>query len=837
MRWPKIGVGLALAASAFGAACVVAVTIGCGGGGGTLQNTVLFTKTPDMTAAGGQIADPARGIKLIVPPGTLQSSASVTLEVLEKQRDGAAPPGFTAGPNAVNVAVDPAAMAPGSTVQVEIPCGLPYDEFGSMMFAVDGAGACVPLDVTYDGRRKALVGAASKERLATIAVTKGRAAPPVFGFFWAVVGQATSAASGEFYVWQNGGWVSAGGQTMAGKRVAVLVHGMNVRYHEDMSDLARFLTTVPAAQGDRSAAYDAAWAYRYNWGARIDESGDVFAGKLSAAMSGASAVDVFGHSMGGLVSRWALEKRSLGGSVRRLVALGTPHSGVPSRARPALQLLLFTLCPALGVSAGSLAPGVLDLVQTDAPNSFLRRLNDGDSPYRSAARYFTLAGDGWEDYRVGGVSLGKLMEIIYNPGSHTMDHDGIVPVESALYDGLARKSQAWADDQPGHTATVRLTHDELNGDPDAAKQKVVEDELTKWIVGASGGTALYTVVDLHPSGFEWSQAVAIEGDTQVGTGGSADGQPHALLWYGSAASVVDLHPAGAGYSEGVGIAGAYQVGHALGGEPEERALLWRGSPASPIDLTPAGFITSWALGAGGAQQVGEGYTDRAVKHALLWSGSAASAVDLHPASWVESYAYGTDGVRQVGYGRPDSSGSGGMHALLWSGSAGTVVDLHPAAYRETGAVAIAGAQQVGSSDITQGWVSHALLWYGSAASVVDLHPAGYDRSHACGTNGTQQVGNGVKGGVEHALIWSGTAASAVDLNTCLPARYTASRAYAIDADGRIVGCGAGPGFGGHAIMWVPTSRSRSPQRLASGPASARQPLKSQGPSVRWGGRR
>ena len=69
--------------------------------------------------------------------------------------------------------------------------------------------------------------------------------------------------------------------------------------------------------------------------------------------------------------------------------------------------------------------------------------------------------------------------------------------------------------------------------------------------------AIYTVVDLTPSGFNQCTATDISGTQQVGYG-SGNTDYHALLWSGTAASAVDLHPSGFDRSIAYGIrAGAH----------------------------------------------------------------------------------------------------------------------------------------------------------------------------------------------------------------------------------------------------------------------------------------
>jgi hypothetical protein len=148
-----------------------------------------------------------------------------------------------------------------------------------------------------------------------------------------------------------------------------------------------------------------------------------------------------------------------------------------------------------------------------------------------------------------------------------------------------------------------------------------------------------------------------------------------------------------------------------------------------------------------------------VQHALLWNGTAESTIDLTPTGWTSSLASGTDGTRQVGGG--------------WNISVGQ---------------------------------THALLWSGTAQSAVDLNPDGFSYSSAQAISGTQQVGYGRgagTGGSIHALVWSGTAQSVVDLHQFLPAGFELSHAYAVDAQGNVVG-GANDASGtAHAILWMP----------------------------------
>ena len=199
--------------------------------------------------------------------------------------------------------------------------------------------------------------------------------------------------------------------------------------------------------------------------------------------------------------------------------------------------------------------------------------------------------------------------------------------------------------------------------------------MKRWIVGlvvVLGGVgqtnaAIYTVVDLTPSGFEQSIATNISGTQQVGYGTGPPGLTRqALLWSGTAASAVSLNSSGFDRSIANGISGTQQVGFGnISSLSPTRALLWSGTAASAVDLNPSGYNTSDATDTNGTQQVGSVFAGH--YHAFLWSGTAASAVDLNqflPSEFISSEAYGIDAqgnVVGVAY-----TNQGYAHAVLWS---------------------------------------------------------------------------------------------------------------------------------------------------------------------------
>ena len=272
-------------------------------------------------------------------------------------------------------------------------------------------------------------------------------------------------------------------------------------------------------------------------------------------------------------------------------------------------------------------------------------------------------------------------------------------------------------------------------------------------------------VVLLPQNYVEGWAYGAGGNLIVGTlitnDGGYFGYPHAALWQGGSLGFTDLNPSGScgsckpasnAYStDGTHIAGS-------GGSPEH-ALLWTiGQLNSPVDLNPVGFSYSEAYVVSGKVQAGYAYSSVTNSyHAFLWHGTANSGKDLTPSTLSSAYVTGLGSKSEVGCGTP-----------------------------------------VGMS------VLHALLWHGKAKSMKDLQPAGFTDSCARAAHGKVQVGYGHISGSLHALLWQGSANTAVDLQQYLPATFTSSEAYAIDAAGDILGSAYSTStVSWHAVMWHP----------------------------------
>lgn len=178
-------------------------------------------------------------------------------------------------------------------------------------------------------------------------------------------------------------------------------------------------------------------------------------------------------------------------------------------------------------------------------------------------------------------------------------------------------------------------------------------------------------VDLHPAtAYPYSRACGVHDGEEVGyvsTIAYGEGESiayhtgsHAYRWAGTAASGVDLHPAGFDASEATSTSGMQQGGwgYLALGTSHLHALLWSGDAASVVDLHPAAYTESRINFLTATQQVGEGWIGTpgavgSVRHALAWSGTAASVVDLNqylPAGYPHAVATGVDASGNiVGY--------------------------------------------------------------------------------------------------------------------------------------------------------------------------------------------
>lgn len=98
----------------------------------------------------------------------------------------------------------------------------------------------------------------------------------------------------------------------------ILWHGMN-NTAKDMEIMAKYLVD--------NHYFTAAYAVVYPWGDKIAKNGQLISDMLRDRISAGVKVTVFGHSMGGLLSSYAVERAGIHDLTNAVVLIGTPRQG------------------------------------------------------------------------------------------------------------------------------------------------------------------------------------------------------------------------------------------------------------------------------------------------------------------------------------------------------------------------------------------------------------------------------------------------------------------------------------------------------------------------------
>ena len=279
---------------------------------------------------------------------------------------------------------------------------------------------------------------------------------------------------------------------LAGKSVALVVHGLASKV-ADMANLAGAL--APAKNHDGKAAYDLVLGYNYGMGADIPTQGSTMAAQY-LAIKGADMgprLDIFAHSMGNLVSRWAMQRPDktgqagldasrIGQYVRNYVSLGGPHEGVPFKNGVILKTITFLLektggyyWPCLndlmcqGTPKGS-APESLPWV----PSGPIGLLNYSSNPdargpdfKREDFKITTLTGNVWDTYELYGLPYAFITgywQAFTTAQFKDLYEDGIVATYSAHGNEL-RKISSTVENIP----ELKMNHGQLYNDSTALK--------------------------------------------------------------------------------------------------------------------------------------------------------------------------------------------------------------------------------------------------------------------------------------------------------------------------------------------------------------------------------
>jgi pimeloyl-ACP methyl ester carboxylesterase len=219
-------------------------------------------------------------------------------------------------------------------------------------------------------------------------------------FPYPVLAAATVGAGGEVQVEADADRVRK--RLEQAKRVALFVHGI-------IGDTRSMVPAVRLAKaaGSRPLAelYDVVLSFDYeNLNTTIEDNARALKRRLEEVGLGAGygkRLDVVAHSMGGLVSRWFIEREGGNKVVSRLVMLGTPNAGSPwptvvdwATLAIGLGLNQLTAIPwaasVLGQLTGLLDSAKVALAEMNSQSALLKGLSESPDP---GVPYTMLAGN------------------------------------------------------------------------------------------------------------------------------------------------------------------------------------------------------------------------------------------------------------------------------------------------------------------------------------------------------------------------------------------------------------------------------------------------------------
>ncbi|MEL7340416.1 MAG: hypothetical protein AAGM67_08030, partial [Bacteroidota bacterium] len=194
------------------------------------------------------------------------------------------------------------------------------------------------------------------------------------------------------------------------EKILLVIHGI-IGDTEELAQSVKFAVD--------EGRYDLVLTYDYeNLSTSIKVTGQKLKARLVELGLDRKGIDIMAHSMGGLVSRWMIEKENGGRFVKRLIMLGTPNAGSPfAKLAPAIPALIAL---AANFKSPFLAPLVYllhwlndsdqinkTLAEMDADSDILNDLNAQDPPETK----YTIIGGNVANYDgAEGGTISQLLE-------------------------------------------------------------------------------------------------------------------------------------------------------------------------------------------------------------------------------------------------------------------------------------------------------------------------------------------------------------------------------------------------------------------------------------------
>jgi pimeloyl-ACP methyl ester carboxylesterase len=230
----------------------------------------------------------------------------------------------------------------------------------------------------------------------------------------------------------------------ASDKVAICIHGIlsgkgKFETREDRG--TSFVEFLRDELGYTKIAY-----FEYNYTRSVRENGVALSSALGQVVGNTGAkVDVFAHSMGGLVSRWAIEEAGAANFIGRLTMFGTPNNGSPFAYLNTMFLYLNDPHP--DPRCGSArnfwnTPGHASLLPGSTDITSLNR----STGYRVPTVYDTVAGNAILDFLINSAD------------------DGVVAVDSTNTSAMSSQSLRW------HSAVVASNHSDYLVKPSVRTQ-------------------------------------------------------------------------------------------------------------------------------------------------------------------------------------------------------------------------------------------------------------------------------------------------------------------------------------------------------------------------------
>ena len=287
-------------------AAALLVVAGCGGGGGGLVPTpppVPTTKTATVAVAPNQSAELVLGdVKLAIPKDAYPQGASVTMTISKSSV-------FPAGSEVQQI-------VPGSQIEIcqSTPSKLSLKLLDQRKGIYRDTGKILYLFLKHLSDGWDYLNQITPDSL----VIPGVYIPPET--FDKVTGKVTGIFSAVPVkpVGPSGLFRKQGKAISAGGHYAVVVHGFNDGTYS-FDAFAQFLFS--------SGGYDGVYLFGYDWRDRITNSAKSLASELGKTADSNATMDVYAHSMGVAVSRYAIEKLHQTKGIKRFISICGANKG------------------------------------------------------------------------------------------------------------------------------------------------------------------------------------------------------------------------------------------------------------------------------------------------------------------------------------------------------------------------------------------------------------------------------------------------------------------------------------------------------------------------------